>query len=64
MNWKITDILFKNNALISAHYFASLSDGQNTVQVEEEVLEQEVLEQAHKASLLLPIPPLLQATCF
>ena len=62
MNWKITDILFKNNALISAHYFASLSDGQNTVQVE--VLEQEVLEQAHKASLLLPIPPLLQATCF
>ena len=60
MNWKITDILFKNNALISAHYFASLSDGQNTVQVEEEVLEQEVLvEQAHKASLLLPIPPLL-----
>ena len=58
MNWKITDILFKDT-LISAHYFASLSDGQNTVQVEEEVL-----EQAHKASLLLPIPPLLQATCF
>ena len=64
MNWKITNILFKDT-LISAHYFASLSDGQNTVQVEEEVLEQEVLvEQAHKASLLLPIPPLLQATCF
>ena len=54
MNWKITNILFKDT-LISAHYFASLSDGQNTVQVEEEVLEQEVLEQAHKASLLLPI---------
>ena len=63
MNWKITDILFKDT-LISAHYFASLSDGQNTVQVEEEVVEQEVLEQAHKASLLLPIPPFLQAKCF
>ena len=46
MNWKITNILFKDT-LISAHYFASLSDGQNT-------LEQEVLEQALKASLLLP----------
>jgi hypothetical protein len=36
MFWKITDIVFKDNALISAHYFASLSDNQNTVETQGE----------------------------
>ena len=36
MNWKITDIIVKDGALIAAHYFASLSDDQNTVETQGE----------------------------
>ena len=36
MNWKITDITVENDALIAAHYFASLSDDQNTVETQGE----------------------------
>lgn len=36
MNWKITDITVENNVLIAAHYFVSLSDGQNTVETQGE----------------------------
>jgi len=36
MKWKITDITVENDALIAAHYFASLSDDQNTVETQGE----------------------------
>jgi len=36
MEWKITDLSIENDALIAAHYFASLSDGQNTVETQGE----------------------------